>query len=286
MPTGLRQGPGQVFGLESLPGQNVEGATLPPNVQASICNLQLKILACIKIKIQVCTQLSNALSACNNEVPTSNLIPSYLIPTWLQGGVQLPTPQQELSVCGQNLTMNKLRFAQQQPLVYSLFSQLPKGQALTPSQVMSLCNNEASNLMPHLQSQALTSCLNELQNQLAQNVPSALTPSQLYPQHLKLCILIKIQLEYVLMQAANLSSQLQNNPSSQLQSQLSQCQTQAQQLQQQYNGQKSVCIALKALTLCQGQIQNLMNQVNNLMGGKPFPGYALYGRPGTNVFGL
>lgn len=113
----------------------------------------------------------------------------------------------------------------------------------------SQCANLISNLLPALQGQATSQCLNELQNIIAQNIPSALTPEQLYPQHLKLCLIIKLQLEGLILQAANLSNQLKKAPSAELQQQLSQCQNQAQQLQQQFNNQKSICITLKLCIL-------------------------------------
>lgn len=136
---------GNVSGLESQPGQNVEGVNVPTSNQAQICNLQIKILACMKIKFQICVQLCQALSSCNNTVPTSSLLPTKLIPSYLQNLV-LPTPQQELSTATQYLVMSKLGLNQQRSLCNNLGALLP--QKLTPSQVLSQCNNYVSNLFP------------------------------------------------------------------------------------------------------------------------------------------
>jgi hypothetical protein len=53
------------------PGANwysLEG--VPQNVQQQICNLQLQLLACIKIKFQICIQLCQYVSSCNNTSPS------------------------------------------------------------------------------------------------------------------------------------------------------------------------------------------------------------------------
>lgn len=86
---------GQLIG--TVPGQgtfNLESANanqLPPNVQQTVCGLQLKLYACIKLKYQICNQLGNALSQANNVVPVSNIIPSYMIPSWLTQATTLPS---------------------------------------------------------------------------------------------------------------------------------------------------------------------------------------------------
>jgi hypothetical protein len=255
---GLGSGEGPTYGLGSGFGQ------IPTNLQQTVCGLQLKLLACCKIRNQCCAQLCQALTSCNNTVPSSNLVPSYLIPTYLQG-VQLPSPQEELSACQQQLTANKLRFGQQYALTTSLCGQLPSGLAITPSQVRSQCNNLVSNLFPQLQNQAQTSCMNEMQNNLIQPIPSNLIPSNLYPGHLSLCSQLKTQLQAQLLKAAYLTSQIQQSPTPELQNELTSCQNLANQLQNQFNNQKSICIALKANQLLQNKINNLQQQIGELM---------------------
>jgi hypothetical protein len=167
------------------------------------------------------------------------------------------------------LVNNKLKFAQQQSLCNDLASQLPQGQELTPEEVLSQCNNEANLIAPAINRLAQSQCNNELQNQYAQNIPSSLVPTSLYPGHLKLCLILKLQSQSLLGQAANLANQLQNAKTPEeregLQPQLSKCQNQAQQLQNQYNNQKSICLSLKGLQLIGQHLQNLNNQVANLL---------------------
>jgi hypothetical protein len=137
---------------------------------------------------------------------------------------------------------------------------------MTPSEVESQCNNQVGNLFPQIQNLAQSSCENELQNCLIGGIPSNLQPSNLYPQHLKLALIVKHQLECLLSKAAGLAVQLKANPTPELQQQLTACQNQAQQLQPQFLNQKNICIALKGINLVEGQIQNLNNQIGKLIG--------------------
>lgn len=120
------------------------------------------------------------------------------------------------------------------------------------------------------QSPYLIQAPGQVNNLIINSIPNNLNAQQAYPLHLNLCILLKIQLEGLLAQAAGLQNQLnQNNLSPQeaqnLQNQLTTCQNGINALQPQYNSQKQICIALKFITLCQGQIQNLQNQIANLL---------------------
>lgn len=145
----------------------------------------------------------------------------------------------------------------------------------SPSQLKSQIATLVNQLLPKLQGQAQTSCLNELQHLISNLIPSQLTPQNLYPQHLNLCIVIKLKLEYLLTNAANLANQLKGQLSPQekqaLQYHLAKLQNQIQQLQPQYLSQKNICIILKCCNLIEGQIQGLNSQIANLIGqGQPF----------------
>jgi hypothetical protein len=94
---------------------------VPANIQSSVCGLQIKLLGCCKLKAQCLQNLCQALSSCNNTLPTSSLIPNNVVPSWLTGFNLLPAPQ-ELSNCQQLLAICKLQCAQQQSLCNNLAS--------------------------------------------------------------------------------------------------------------------------------------------------------------------
>jgi hypothetical protein len=263
-------GQGQVFGLGELPNTS----NIPANIQNQLANLQIKMLACQKMCFQCCVKTCQALSSCNNTLPTSSLIPTGVVPVGLvTGGNLLPSPQEELSACLQQQALNRIRLGQQQSLCNNLGAQL--AQPMTPSEITSQCNNLVGNLFPQLQGQAQSACLNGIQTGLARGVPTQLIPAEAFPQHVRLCALAKHQLEMLTFRVATLKNQLGRQNTPELQNELTQCQNAIPQLQQQYLGQRSVCNAFQGINLVEGRIKNLNSQIASLIGPQTGPGFNL-----------
>jgi hypothetical protein len=357
-PAGL-QGPNNGFNLSNM----------PQSVQQQICNLQVQLLACIKIKFQICIQICQYVSTCNNTSPsgpgtipsTTEAIPStteaiptgqgstenigsvptttteYVpagqgstesigavpststipvgeaiptggapagqaapsisesasiptvegsaptesgFPTTTYGGPggysgggpgfgTLPTPGNECNWCIQICVCIKIKLELQQSLCNSLAQQYP--QALAANHLQPRVNQLVNQLKPQMLGQAQTACVNNLQSHLQQRIPKNLAPSQLYPIALKNAANLRYKLENAL---ANLAQGAQpfygaNKPQSYLFQQLAPQLAQAQQLQQDYENQKNICIALKFILIIQGQLPGLVNQANQLIGKGP-----------------
>lgn len=179
---------------------------------------------------------------------------------------QLPTPQQEFKCCFYWVVVCQIQCAQQQSVCQSICSQLSN--PITPSQMLSQCQNYQNNLQPQFLAQAQTTCNNQLQNALRKSIPVSLLPQNVYPRALQKAATLRFNLQNALNKLAG-QGMNQNTPISSLVPQLQA----ANNLQNQYQNQKSICLLLKLLIMIEGQIPGLTNQLRGLVPGQSY----LYG---------